>query len=470
MTALEAAAALRARQVSSVELTLSCLARIEKLNPRLNAFITVTPELAIEQARRADSELGGGLDRGPLHGIPIAHKDLLCTEGVLTTSGSKIFASYVPDFSAAVVERMELAGAVMLGKTGMHEHAYGITSTNPHYGPVRNPWDPNLIPGGSSGGSAVAVATGMALLTTGTDTGGSIRVPSSYCGVTGLKPTFGRVSKYGALPLGFTLDHVGPIGRTVRDNALALQVMAGYDARDTASADRPVDRYMPPEGELSLEGIRIGIPQNFFFERLDQEVDNAVHFMAYTAEDLGATLVELRVPDGRQLNVIAQVTLLAEAASVHEPYIRKRPNDYGDDVRALLNMGRLIPATDYLQAQRLRRRILGVYLSLLEQVDCLLVPATPTTAPRIGQDEVAVGDTMEDVRLAATRYVRGFNALGLPVLSMPAGLARSGLPMGCQLVGRPWCEAELLRIGAALEDRTLLWKRVPEDFPLPLDS
>ncbi|MBL0157189.1 MAG: Asp-tRNA(Asn)/Glu-tRNA(Gln) amidotransferase GatCAB subunit A [Bryobacterales bacterium] len=459
MTALQAAAALRARQISSLELTLGCLARIEKLNPQLNAFITVTAELAIEQAKRADRELAEGLDRGPLHGIPVAHKDLLCTNGVLTTSGSKIFANYVPSFDAAVVDNLQRAGAVMLGKTGLHEHAYGITSTNPHYGAIRNPWDPERIPGGSSGGSAVAVATGMALLATGSDTGGSIRVPASYCGVTGLKPTFGRVSKFGALPLGFTLDHIGPITRTVRDTAAALQVMAGFDARDTASIDRTVPEYMPPAGELSLAGVRIGIPQNFFFENLDQTVDNAVHFIAYTAEDLGAELVSFRVPDGRQLNVIAQVTLLAEAASVHEPYLRRRRMEYGDDVRALLDMGRLIPATDYLQAQRLRKRILGVYLGLLQKADCLLVPATPITAPLIGQSEVAIGETVEDTRLASTRLVRGFNALGLPVLSMPAGFSPAGLPIGCQLVGRPWCEAELLRIGAALEDRTELWKR-----------
>lgn len=459
MTALQAAAALRAGEVSSVELTLGCLARIEKLNPQLNAFITVTPELAIEDARRADRELAEGLDRGPLHGIPVAHKDLLCTNGVLTTSGSRVFASYVPNFDAAAVEKLRQAGTVLLGKTGLHEHAYGITSTNPHYGAVRNPWDPERIPGGSSGGSAVAVATGMALLATGSDTGGSIRVPASYCGITGLKATFGRVSKFGALPLGFTLDHVGPMARTVRDTAAALQVLAGYDPRDLTSVDRPAGAYLPPEGELSLAGIKIGIPQNFFFEHLDAQVDHAVHFMCYTAEDLGAELVAFRVPDGRQLNVIAQVTLLAEAASVHEPYLRRRRSEYGDDVRALLDMGRLIPATDYLQAQRLRQRILGVYLNLLRQVDCLLVPATPATAPLIGQNEVAIGDTREDTRLAATRLVRGFNALGLPVLSMPAGFSTAGLPIGCQLVGRPWCEAQLLRIGAALEDRTGFWKR-----------
>jgi aspartyl-tRNA(Asn)/glutamyl-tRNA(Gln) amidotransferase subunit A len=363
-----------------------------------------------------------------------------------------------------VVERLSEAGAVMVGKTLLHEHAYGITSNNPHYGPVRNPWDPARIPGGSSGGSAVALATGMCLLATGSDTGGSIRVPASYCGVTGMKPTFGRVSKFGALPLGFSLDHVGPMARNVRDTAAMLQAMAGFDARDATTVDKPVPDFMPPEEELSLAGLRIGLPQNFYFEKLDSQVDNAVHFMAYTAQDLGAELVDLRVPDGRQLNVIAQVTLLAEAASVHEPYLRKQRATYGADVQTLLDMGRLIPATDYLQAQRLRKRMLGVYLNLLQQVDCLLVPATPIAAPLIGQAEIEIAGEPEDTRLASTRFVRGFSALGLPVLSMPAGFTREGLPVGCQIVGRPWDEALLFKIGAALEDRTSLWKRVPPGF------
>ncbi len=464
MTALEAAAALRQRQTSSVELTLGCLARIEKYNAELNAFLTVTAEEALAAARKADEELASGLDRGPLHGIPVAHKDLLCTKGVRTTSGSKTFAGYVPDHDAAAVERLRRAGAVMVGKTGMHEHAYGITSNNPHYGAVRNPWDPRRIPGGSSGGSAVAVATGMALLATGSDTGGSIRVPACYCGIAGLKPTFGRVSKFGALPLGFTLDHIGPLTRTVRDAAAMLQALAGFDLRDATTVDRPVPDFLPPAGEISLAGLRVGLPANFFFEKLDPQVDNAVHFMAYTAQDLGAELVEVRVPDGHQLNVVAQVTLLAEAAAVHEPYIRKQRASYGDDVRALIDMGRLLPATDYLQAQRLRKRILGVYLNVLKQVDCLLVPATPMAAPLIGQNEVELGGAMEDTRLASTRFVRGFNALGLPVLSMPAGFTPTNLPLGCQLVGRPWEEALLLKIGAAIEERTGLWRRVPPAF------
>jgi len=464
MTVLEAAAALRRKKISAVELTVQCLARIEKHNPDLNAFITVTASSAMAEARKADEELASGLDRGTLHGIPVAHKDLFCTSGVRTTSGSRIFSEYVPDFDATVVRRLREAGAIMVGKAGMHEHAYGITSNNPHFGAVRNPWDPQRIPGGSSGGSAVAVATGMALMATGSDTGGSIRVPAAYCGLTGLKPTFGRVSKFGALPLGFSLDHVGPITRTVHDAAAMLQAMAGHDRRDSTSVDQPVPDFMPPQGEISLQGLRIGLPQNFFYEKLDTQVDNAVHFMAYTAQDLGAELVQVRVPDGNQLNVLAQVTLLAEAAAVHEPYIRKKRSSYGEDVRALIDMGRVLPATDYLQAQRLRKRILGVYLNMLTKVDCLLVPTTPIVAPLIGQNEVEIGSGMEDVRLASTRLVRGFNALGLPVLAMPAGFSPGGLPLGCQIVGRPWDEALLLRIGAALEIRTGHTRRVAPGF------
>jgi len=458
-TIAEAAAALRAKEVSSVELTLDALARIEKLNPKLNAFLTVTGEAAVEAARQADAEFAQGLDRGPLQGIPIAHKDLICTNGVRTTAGSKLWAEYVPNFDAAAVERLRGAGAVMVGKTGLHEHAYGITSTNPHYGAIRNPWNEECIPGGSSGGSAVAVATGMALGATGTDTGGSIRLPAAFCGIAGLKPTFGLVSKYGAMPLGHTLDHVGPMARTVRDAGLLLQALAGYDRRDGASVERAVPCYQP-EGELSLKGLKIGLPENFYFEKVHKEIDNAVHFLAYTAEDLGAELVPVRLPDGNQLNVIAQVTLLAEAATVHEPYIRKQRAKYGADVAALLDMGRLIPATDYLMAQRVRRRILGVYQNLLTKIDCLLVPAAPFVAPKIGQMEVDLGGTMEDVRLGATRFTRGFNALGLPVLAMPAGFSQtSGLPIGCQIIGKAWGEAELLRTGIALEERTELYKR-----------
>jgi aspartyl-tRNA(Asn)/glutamyl-tRNA(Gln) amidotransferase subunit A len=450
MTVLEAAAALRQRAISSVELARQCLSRIDELNPKLNAFLTVTREIALAQAHQADEELARGQDRGPLHGVPVSHKDLLCTKDVRTTAGSKIFADYVPDFDATVVERLREAGAVMVGKTGLHEHAYGITSNNPHYGPVRNPWDPTRIPGGSSGGAAVAVAAGMCLLATGTDTGGSIRVPAAYCGIAGLKPTFGLVSKHGALPLGFSLDHVGPMAATVRDVAVGLEAMAGYDPRDPNSVRRRAESYQPP-ADVALAGARVLLPENFFFERCDPEIRKLALNAAQQAEAAGATFVMGRVPDPEQLNVIAQIILLAEAAAVHEPYVRKRRADYGADVLALLDMGRMVPASDYVQAQRLRRRMLDGWNHLLSKVDCVLVPATPIAAPPIGASEVDVGGGPEDARLASTRLVRAINPLGLPALALPSGWTSAGLPAGIQLIGRAFGEENLLRIGAALE-------------------
>lgn len=460
MTLLEAAAALRAGQVSSVELTLECLKKIDVSNEALNALLTVTAENAMAEARRADEELHSGVDRGPLHGIPVAHKDLLCTNGVRTTSGSKVFADYVPDFDAAVVEKWRDAGAVMIGKAHMHEHAYGITSNNPHYGPVRNPWDMRRIPGGSSGGSAAAVASGMCLLASGTDTGGSIRVPASYCGIVGLKPTFGLVSKYGAMPLGFSLDHVGPMTRTVRDAAVALEAMAGYDHRDGSSVKRKRESYVPG-ADVSLTGARIVLPQNYYFEKIDPDVRKLVLGAAELAEASGAQFLMGRVPDGEQLSTVAQVTLLSEAAAVHEPYMRKRRQDYGADVLALLDMGRVMPATHYIQAQRMRKRILGVYLHLLKKADCILTPATPLAAPFIGQTEIDIAGELEDVRIASTRLVRGVNALGLPALVIPAGWTQDGLPVGLQLIGRPFGEASLLRIGAAMEAALNVERREP---------
>ncbi|HJT89353.1 MAG TPA: amidase, partial [Bryobacteraceae bacterium] len=287
MTLREAARALRERRVSAVELTRDALARIEDLNPGLNAFITVTAESALRRAAAADAELAAGRDLGPLHGIPIALKDLFCTRGVRTTCGSRVFENYVPNFDAAVVERLELAGAVLTGKLNMHELAYGVTSTVSHFGPVRNPWNAEHVPGGSSGGSGAAVAAGMVFAAMGSDTGGSIRIPASFCGVVGLKPTYGRVSRFGALPLAFSLDHMGPLTRDVRDAALVLSAIAGHDSRDASSSRRPVPSYLPEDG-CSIRGVRIGFSEKFFWERLDPEVEAAARGALAQAESLGA--------------------------------------------------------------------------------------------------------------------------------------------------------------------------------------
>jgi aspartyl-tRNA(Asn)/glutamyl-tRNA(Gln) amidotransferase subunit A len=450
VTIREAADALRARRVSAVELAAAAAARIERLNSKLNAFITVTAEGAMEEARQADAELAAGRDRGPLHGIPVAVKDLFATRGVRTTCGSKVYEDFVPGFDAAVVERLRAAGAVMLGKLNMHEMAYGITSANPHYGPVRNPWNVEHSPGGSSGGSGAAVAAGMVYAAMGSDTGGSIRIPAAFCGVVGLKPTYGRVSRYGAMPLAYSLDHMGPLARSVRDAAMVLNGIAGYDRRDPTSSRHPVVDYIPEDG-CSIRGLRVGFPGNFYFEHLDEGVERWVRGVLARAQSLGAVVKAVRVPDIAALNTAGRVIQLAEASAVAEPHLEHREK-FGPDVLALLDQGRLVPATDYINAQRLRRKLSGEFDRLWDEVDCLIAPTTPNTAPRVGAATVRLGGRDEDVRLATTRLVRGINVLGLPALSIPCGLGVSGLPIGVQIVGPAWEEALILRIGAALED------------------
>jgi aspartyl-tRNA(Asn)/glutamyl-tRNA(Gln) amidotransferase subunit A len=436
MTIAEARKALRSRQVSSVELTRQCLDQIEKLNPVLNAFITVTGDSALARAEELDRELAQGIDRGPLHGIPIAHKDLMWTKGIRTTSGSKIFADFVPDCDAPVVAKLADAGAVMVGKAGLHEIAYGITSDNPHFGTIRNPRNPEHSPGGSSGGSGVAVATGMAFMATGTDTGGSIRVPASFCGVAGLKPTDGLIDRRGVQPLGLSLDHVGPLARTVNDVRLALDAMPGAERRKPARA--------------SLREIRVGLPENFYFDLVAPEVKAAVLDGAHRAEKLGVRVIPVRVPDIEALNTAGLVILLSEGAAVYQPYHHRR-GDFGADVLALLDQGSLIPAADYVNAQRQRKLLLGEFHKLFHDIDCLFTPSTPITAPRIGQTETTLQGAQYDTRILTTRFARGFNALGFPALSMPCGFSSEGLPIGLQIVARPFEENLLLELGEALE-------------------
>lgn len=436
MTILQAGKALRSRQISCLELATACLDQIAKLNPRLNAFITVIEESARARAKELDRELASGHDRGPLHGIPIAHKDLIATKGVRTTCGSKLFADQVPVSDARVVQKLDAAGAVMLGKTGLHELAYGITSDNPHFGTIRNPVNPEHIPGGSSGGSGVAVATGMALMATGTDTGGSIRIPASYCGVVGIKPTYGLVDASGVQPLGLSLDHVGPLTATVADALVSLDAMTNDSRRRPAPA--------------SVRDIHVGVPENYYFTQVAPEVRDAVHGAAKRAERLGAQIIPVRVPDIDAISAASLVILLSEAAAVYEPYL-DRQNEIGADVRALLYQGRLVPATDYVNAQRLRKVLAQEFHALFRSIDCLFTPATPITAPRIGRREVQIDGETFDTRIITTRFARAFNALGLPALAMPCGDSSEGMPIGLQIVGRPFEENLLFALGEALE-------------------
>ena len=443
------AADLRARKVSSRELVTQSLWQIERLDSKLNAFITVTAETALREADELDRELASGFDRGPLHGIPIAHKDLMRTKGVRTTAGSRIYADYVPQRDAAIVTRLREAGAVSLGKTGLHELAYGITSNNPHFGAIHNPWDLARIPGGSSGGSAAAVAAGMVPFTTGTDTGGSIRVPASFCGIVGLKPTFGRVNIRGVLPLGFSQDHVGPLTRTVRDAAVAFQAMVGDPTG-----------YVPPANP-NLSGLRIGWPKNFFVEQLDPEVEAAVRAAFQTAAAVEGRVIEVEVPDMNALRAAAATCLLVEAVIAVRPYLDRRA-DFGADVLAMLDQGKAILAIDYIEAQRTRRRIDRQFAKLFEQVDCIFTATTPVTAPKIGQTIVEIRGVTEEVRTATTRFTRVMNALGLPAISIPCGFSRSGLPIGLQIIAAAKQEDLLLRVAASMEDAMALPIRQPQ--------
>lgn len=445
MTILEMAAALRAKKVSSLELTNDAL---KKIDPRLNAFITVLEDSARARASAMDAELSHGIDRGRMHGIPIAHKDLVYTKGVRTTGGSKIFKDFVPDHDADIAINLDRAGTVLIGKTNLHEFAYGITSTNPHFGAVRNPWDLERIPGGSSGGSGAAIAAGIVPMATGTDTGGSIRIPASFCGITGLKPTFGLISKRGVMPLGWTMDHMGPMTKTVRDCAVAFHAMSGAAAENVLLDNS------------DIRGLRIGLPVNYYFDRLDLEVSQAVRTAVQTAAALGARIVDIQVPNIDAMNVVARVALLAEATSVRSAHLNRR-GDIGADVMTLLDQGRLIRGADYVDAQRLRRIYCREFSKLWSEVDCIFTPTTPTPAPKIGQTTMQVGGVDEDVRLATTRLMRAINVLGIPALSIPCGFTKAGLPIGLQILGAPRAEEMILRVGAAIEDATGVVGRKP---------
>jgi len=448
VTILEAARGLRAGSVTSVELAMDALERIARVDPSLRAFITLTADRALADARRADAERTDGRDRGPLHGIPVAVKDVFQTRGVATTGGSPIYRNFVPDEDAVAVARLKAAGAVMLGKLNMHELAYGITSANPHFGAVANPWNPKHSPGGSSGGSGAAVAAGLVYAALGTDTGGSIRIPASFCGTVGLKPTYGRVSRRGVMPLSWSLDHVGPLAGAVRDAALVLNAIAGYDGGDDTSSRRPTVDFVPDDEPV--RGLRVGFPENFFFERLDAEVELSVRGAIARLESLGAQVKPVKLPDIAALNAVGRVILLCEASAMMAPHLKNR-GQFGADVLALLDQGRLLPATDYLHAQRLRKRMVREFAQVWSQVDCLVAPTTPNTAPRIGETTIKLGGREEDVRLATTRLVRSLNLLGLPALSIPCGLSGDGLPIGLQIIGPAFGERLILRVGAALE-------------------
>ncbi|HZP57860.1 MAG TPA: amidase [Dehalococcoidia bacterium] len=431
------------KQVSPVELTEQMLARIEQRNPQLNACLTVTAEQARAAARQAEAEITAGGARGTLHGVPVAIKDLFDTKGVPTTAGSKIFADRVPDDDATVVRKLDEAGAIGLGKLGMHEWAFGITSDNLHFGPVRNPWDPERIPGGSSGGSGAATAAGLAYATLGSDTGGSIRIPAAFCGCVGLMPTYGRASLHGAVPLSWSLDHAGPLTRTVRDAAIVLGTISGYDPRDPASEDRPVPDWL--EGiERGPKGLRIGVPSAYYWDELDPEVERVCRAALASLEAAGASLREVDGPAVAVPDVIN--VMFVEAAAYHAPHFPSRRADYSPQVAALLDAGSQIPATAYAQSVRAMHLARGGAAdAALDGVDVLAFPTVPVPAPTIA--ETRAGDpSMHIVRTTAP-----IDFTGQPAIAVPAGLTSQNLPVSLSFVGRRWDEAAVVWAGRALE-------------------
>ncbi|MGA3229347.1 MAG: amidase [Candidatus Binatus sp.] len=441
---------LRARDISPVELTEAYLGRIEQTDGSLRAYITVTDTLARKAAKKAEAELAAGKWRGPLHGVPIALKDLVYTKGLRTTGGSKILADFKPDHDATVWTRLKRDGAVLLGKLNLHEFAYGITSSNPHWGIVRNPYALDRIPGGSSGGAAAAIVARSAAATIGTDTGGSIRIPAALCGCVGLKPTWSRVSRYGVLPLAYTLDHVGPITRTVRDAAMMLQIIAGADRNDsTSSRERVPDFSAGLDGQIS--GMRIGVIRELN-DGLSDDVARSFNAALDTLRSLGATVDQVTIPSLPMAGIMNGIITWAEALEIHEDWMRTRPQDYGDDVRRILEIGMMTTATSYIRAQRARARTLAESIAVLADRDVLVAPASAVVAPKIGTTQILEArEDRVDVVAAILRFTQPFNSTGQPAIAIPTGLSPDGLPVAMQVIGRPFGESEVIRVAAAYE-------------------
>ena len=475
----EVAAALAARRVSSAELTQACLDRIARAQGQLNAFITVDPERSLAQARAADARIARG-EGGPLTGVPVAHKDIFCAKGWRTTCASRMLANFVAPYDSHVVERFDRAGAVLLGKTNMDEFAMGSSSENSHYGPVRNPWHTEFVPGGSSGGSAAAVAARLAPCATGTDTGGSIRQPAALCGVSGIKPTYGLVSRYGMIAFASSLDQGGPFARTAADLALMLNAMVGFDSRDATSLERPQEDYAR-ELERPLAGLRIGLPREYFGPGMDDDVRRAVEDAIAALGKLGAATVEVALPN-TGLSVPAYYVIApAEASSnlsrydgvrygyrapeygdLLDMYCKTRAQGFGPEVKRRILVGTYVLSHGYydayyLQAQRIRRLIAQDFVAAFQRCDVILGPTSPTVAFRVGEKSSdPVKMYLNDI------YTTAANLAGLPAMSIPCGFGAGGLPVGLQLAGNYFAEARLLNVAHQYQRATDWHLRMPE--------
>jgi len=451
---LDLAALLRKRTLSPVELAKDCLARIEKLNPALNAFITVTAESALAEARQAEAEIMRGDWRSPLHGIPLALKDLIDTAGVRTSAASALLKDRIPAEDAEVVRRWKAAGAVLLGKQNLHEFAYGGSSVVSYYGAVHNPWNLAHITGGSSGGSAAAVAAGLCYGAIGTDTSGSIREPAALCAVAGLKPTYGRVSARGVIPLAPSLDHVGPIARTVEDAAVILQTIAGFDANDATSADAPIADYIATLRQ-DLTPLRIGIPRSFFYADLDPEIALLTNAALSVLAGMGADMreIDLSIPTDRTVQS-------AEAYAYHAEFVARSPELYQPETLRRIQAGANLRAEEILEQRRNLEQARREIVRIFDDVDVLVTPTTPVPAPTIAELQ-GNPDQLRQRELLLLRNTRPFNVWGLPAISVPCGLTKAGLPVGLQISAAHWQEARVLHLAYAFEQSTGWHKQQP---------
>lgn len=452
---------IRAREISATAATEAAIARAERLQPTLNAFIRLEAETALAAAGKIDRRLAKGEEVGPLAGVPLAHKDMFYRAGMPTSCGSKIRADFIPDTTSTALDRLAGAGAIDLGGLNMSEFAVGPVGNNVHYGDCHNPWNPEHAPGGSSSGSGVTVAARIVYGALGSDTGGSIRIPSAMSGVVGFKPTQNRVSRHGLMPLSFSFDTSGPLTRTVRDAARILDVIAGHDPKDPTSSRRPVSGNEAACGK-PVAGLRIGIPTSYFYDDLDPDVAAALDAAQQAFADQGAELRPVDLPSHDEINLIWAAALAAEAATIHREWLRDRPDDYGPMVRRRIEFGLYQPATRYLEALSLREKYLRDYCAAaFTDCDVLLTPTMPVTAPRLDAVDVSAGKGMTELVLKVSRNTRPISYLGLPALSVPCGFNPAGMPIALQLIGRPFAEAQLCTIGHAYQQATDWHRRAP---------
>jgi aspartyl-tRNA(Asn)/glutamyl-tRNA(Gln) amidotransferase subunit A len=440
---------IREKQISSVEVTEAILDRVEKYNPQVNAYIKVNADQAMESAKQAESEIMKGHYRGALHGIPMALKDIFYVKGEVATMGSKIHKDFIADYDATVVSKLKEAGVIFTGTLNMHEYAFGVTNNNPHFGPCRNPWNLETIPGGSSGGSGAAVAANMTIASLGTDTGGSIRIPASLCGIVGLKPTHGRVSKYGVFPLSWSLDHAGPMTKTVTDAAIIMEAIAGYDKNDPTTIDVPKVLYTDYLSE-DIKGLVIGIDEDYYFKNVDPEVEKLVRDGIETLKTMGAIVKTVSIPSIYHTYYSMMMTCFGEAGAIHLNNLKKRPQDFGGDVRLSLELGAIPSAVDYVHAQQLRLKIINDFAEAYKSVDVIVTPTLPFTAPLIGQNSVMLNGVESGVFDQLPRLTSPTNLTGLPSISVPCGFSK-GMPVGMQIIGKAFQEEMILKVAYAYE-------------------